>query len=84
MKCFKLKTGVQPTVLTDSELKKIKLPLLYLVGENETIGNGKSTVNRLNRVAPGIETELIPNTGHDLMFTHTEIVNKRIIEFLKK
>lgn len=84
MKCFKLKTGVQPTVLTDSELQKIKLPLLYLVGENETIGNGKSTVNRLNRVAPGIETELIPNTGHDLMFTHTEIVNKRIIEFLKK
>jgi pimeloyl-ACP methyl ester carboxylesterase len=83
MKCFKLKTGVQPTVLTDSELKKLKLPLLYLVGENETMYNGNIAVNRINNVAPKIETELIPDTGHDLMFTHTEMVNNRILEFLK-
>jgi hypothetical protein len=27
---------------------------------------------------------LIRGTGHDLMFTHTEMVNKRILEFLTK
>jgi len=84
MKCFKLKTGVQPTVLTDIELRRLPLPLLYLIGENETMHDGKSAVNRLNRIAPEIETGLIPGTGHDIMFTHTEMVNRRIIEFLEK
>lgn len=84
MKCFKLKIGVQPTVLTDVELQTLKMPVLCLVGEHETIYDGKNAINRLNKVAPKIETELIKGTGHDLMFTHTEMVNKRILEFLKK
>lgn len=84
MKCFKLKQGVLPTVLSDSELQQLKTPVLFLVGENETCYNGNDAVNRLNKVAPKIETELIKGTGHDLMFTHTNMVNKRIIEFLKK
>jgi len=84
MKCFKLKQGVEPTVLTDSDLIKLKPPVLYLVGENETIYNGHEAITRLNKVAPKIETELIKATGHDLMFTHTEMVNKRILEFLRK
>lgn len=82
MKCFKLKTGVKPTVLTDSELEKLKTPILYLVGENETCYNADSAITRLHKVAPRIETQLIHNTGHDLMFTHTELVNKRILDFL--
>lgn len=84
MKCFKLKQGVLPTVLTDSELQQLKSPVLYLVGEHETLYNADSAISRLNKVAPGIETEYFLNTGHDLMFTHTEMVNKRILEFLKK
>lgn len=82
LKCFKLKQGVEPTVLTDTELVTLKPPVLYLVGENETCYNGQEATNRLNKVAPRIETELIQGTGHDLMFTHTETVNKRILEFL--
>lgn len=84
MKCFKIKTGVQPTVLTDAELQMLKVPLLYLVGEHETMYDGREAVNRLNKVAAHIETELIEKTGHDLLFTHTERVNKRILEYLKK
>jgi pimeloyl-ACP methyl ester carboxylesterase len=84
MKCFKLKAGVQPTVFSDTELQTLKVPVLYLVGENETMYEGKNAVGRLNKVAPKIETKLIQGTGHDLMFTHTEMVNKSILEFLKK
>ena len=84
MKCFKLKMGVQPTVLTDVELQTITIPVLCLIGNHETIYNGKNAIYRLNKVAPKIEAELIQGTGHDLMFTHTELVNKRILEFLKK
>lgn len=84
MKCFKIKAGVLPTVFTDAELQTLKMPLLYLVGEHETMYDGKTAVNRLNKVTAHIETELIENTGHDSMFTHTERVNRRILEFLKK
>ena len=83
MKCFKLKKGVQPTVLTDTELKQLKMPVLYLVGENETCYDGKSAITRLHQVAPQIETCFIKGTGHDLIITHNEMVNTRILEFLK-
>lgn len=84
MQCFKLKTGVQPTVLTDTELNKLTMPVLYLVGDNETCYNGEDAINRLHQTAPQIETIFIRDTGHDLMFTHTDMVNGRILEFLKK
>ena len=83
MESFKLKQGVQPTVLSDNELSGLNMPVLYLVGENETCYDGKEAVKRLNKMAPKIETKLINNTGHDLMFTHTETVNNLILEFLK-
>ena len=80
---FKFKKPVIPTILTDSEIQNLGVPLLYLVGANETMYHANSAVNRLKKVAPGIETELIPDTGHDLIFTHAEIVNQRILQFLK-
>jgi pimeloyl-ACP methyl ester carboxylesterase len=81
---FKFKEPVNPTVLTDSELQSLKAPLLFLIGAHETMYDPRSAINRLNKVAPKIETELISGTGHDLLFTHTAIVNQRILEFLKK
>lgn len=82
MKCFKLKAGVQPTILTDDELLNFKMPVLYIVGENETCYDGESAIHRLHQIAPHIETFFIRGTGHDLMFTHTDMVNGRILEFL--
>jgi len=84
MKSFKLKTGVQPTILTDDELRQLKMPILYIVGENETCYDGESAISRLHETAPEIETLFIRGTGHDLMFTHTHLVNGRILEFFKK
>lgn len=80
---FKFKSPPTPTVFTDNELQSIKTPLLYMVGANERIYNADSAINRLKKVAPEIKTELIPETGHDLMFTHTDLVNRKILEFLK-
>jgi len=82
-KCFKFKSLPNPTVLTDSDLQSLNIPVFYLVGSNETVCNPDSAINRLNKTAPLIQTELIPGTGHDLIFTHTEIVNGMILKFLK-
>jgi pimeloyl-ACP methyl ester carboxylesterase len=82
--CFKFKSPVNPTVLSDSELQNIAVPMLYLIGAHETMYDADSAIQRLHRVAPRIETDLIAGTGHDLMFTHTEAVNRRILDFLRE
>ena len=80
---FKLKAGVNPEILTDDQLAGFGVPTLFLIGENEKICDPNRAIARLHTVAPGIETELIPATGHDLLFTHSEYVNQRILEFLR-
>ena len=81
-KCFKTRRPPVPTVLEDSELQSIKIPVLYVVGENEKIYSASKAVQRINKVAPQIKTEIIPNAGHDLIFVQSEPVNKKILEFL--
>jgi len=70
------------TVLSDDEMKNIKVPVLYLAGENEKMYSVKNAVKRLNSISPMIKTEVIPNTGHCLMFTYPELVNEKILDFL--
>jgi pimeloyl-ACP methyl ester carboxylesterase len=42
-----------------------------------------SAINRLKKINPQIETEIIPGTGHGLIFTHTELVDGLILKFMK-
>lgn len=83
-RCFKPKMLVSPTVLTDEELRSLQMPVLYLVGENEKIYSPQEAIQRLSRVAPQIEVDLIPDTGHDLSVVQADSVNRIIIDFLKK
>jgi pimeloyl-ACP methyl ester carboxylesterase len=83
LKCFRFRMPVTPTVLDDKELQGIKVPTLFLVGENEKLYPAQKAVDRLNRAAPQIKTEIISNAGHDLTLVQADIVNARILEFLK-
>ncbi|AOY76526.1 alpha/beta fold hydrolase [Clostridium formicaceticum] len=84
LKCFKYKRLPNPTVLNDNELKNIKTPTLYLVGENERIYSTQKAVQRLNTISPRIKTEIISNAGHDLLWVQADVVNKKVLEFLKQ
>jgi pimeloyl-ACP methyl ester carboxylesterase len=75
---------VNPTVLTDEELRSLKVPTLFMVGENEKIYSPHEALKRLNGVAPQIQTKLIMNAGHDLTMTQTEDVDNFILEFLSQ
>jgi pimeloyl-ACP methyl ester carboxylesterase/TM2 domain-containing membrane protein YozV len=81
-KYFKPKGLVRPTLLTDEELKSIKVPTLFMVGENEKIFSPVKALARLKSVAPQVRTELIPGAGHDLTLAQAELVNGKILEFL--
>ncbi len=84
LRCFKFKMAIHPTVLDDKELQDIKVPVLFLVGENEKIYSAQKAIQRLNKVAPHIKTEVIPNAGHDLTIVQAEMVNSKVLEFLKQ
>ena len=84
LRCFKFKMPVHPTVLEDEELQSIKVPTLFLVGENEKIYSAQKAIQRLNKVAPHIKAEVIPNAGHDLTIVQAEMVNRKVLEFLKQ
>jgi pimeloyl-ACP methyl ester carboxylesterase len=81
-RCFELAKFPAPTVLKDEEWQSIQVPALFLVGENEVIYSAQQAVQRLNAVAPHIQTEVIPGAGHDLTFVQPEMVNQKIVEFL--
>jgi len=83
MRCFEPKRMVYPTVLNDTELQSIKVPALFLVGENEKIYSARKAIRRLNAIAPHIKAEVIPNAGHDLTIVEAELVNRKVLEFLQ-
>ncbi len=84
LRCFKPSRLVNPTVLEDEELQSIKVPTLYLVGEHEKIYSAQKAIQRLHKAAPHIKAEVIPNAGHDLTIVQAEMVNTKVLEFLKQ
>lgn len=84
LKCFEFRMPITPSVLTDNELQHIKVPTLFLVGENEKLYPAEKAVERLNTLAPQIQTEIIPDAGHDLTIVQAELVNKKVLDFLIK
>jgi pimeloyl-ACP methyl ester carboxylesterase len=84
LRCFKPKRMVYPTALKDAEWQSLKVPTLYLVGENEKLYSAQKAIQRLTKVAPHIKAEIIPNAGHDLTIVQAETVNRKVLEFLKQ
>jgi len=84
MRCFKFKVPVNPTVLSDDDLRRLTVPTLFIVGENEKLYAAQEAVARLRAVAPKIETEIIPNSGHGVLIGQPELVNQTMLRFLNQ
>ena len=82
MRSFVGRRAVNPTILTDEELRSLKVPTLFLVGENEKIYSAERALARLHRVAPDIVTGMIPGAGHDLTVVAAEKMNEKLGAFL--
>jgi pimeloyl-ACP methyl ester carboxylesterase len=69
-------------VLGDAELRDIRVPVLYIAGENEKMYSAGAGASRLNAVAPQVRTMIIPGVGHDLVPLQPDAVTGRVLEFL--
>ncbi|MBL8680201.1 MAG: hypothetical protein JNK05_13585 [Myxococcales bacterium] len=84
MRCYAARPIVAPTVFSDAELARIRVPTLLLIGENETVGSAAKAMKRVRDVAPCVRAELVSNAGHDLPIAQRAIVIERVIGFLSE
>jgi pimeloyl-ACP methyl ester carboxylesterase len=82
-RCFKPKKVITPQVMKDQELRELRVPALFLMGEHEKTFSTPKALRRLQQVAPHLQTELIPQAGHDLSFAQAQLVNEKALAFLQ-
>lgn len=83
-RCFKRRTFVPPTVLTDSDWRDLRVRTLFLVGENDKTYAVQRAVRRLHRVAPDIETKIASNTDHYILQVNPDWVVRNMLHFLRE
>jgi pimeloyl-ACP methyl ester carboxylesterase len=70
--------------LSDDEWRSLRVPVLFLVGEHEKIYSPEKAVQRLRRTAPQVRAEIVPGAGHDLTVAQADLVNRKVLEYLKQ
>ncbi len=70
-------------VLRDEEFGQMKAPTLLLIGDHEIMYEPKKAVDNATRLIPNLRAELIPNANHMLNSDQPELINDRLLEFLK-
>ncbi|MCY9376902.1 alpha/beta hydrolase [Bacillus sp. T17B1] len=71
-----------PYVFTDRELRSITVPILLMFGEYEVRYHQQMALERASVLVPGIQAEIVKNTGHLLSLERPEYVNQRVLSFL--
>jgi pimeloyl-ACP methyl ester carboxylesterase len=76
--------NVSPRVYGDAELRRIAAPTLVLIGEREVIYDPRAALRRAADLIPDCQAALVPGAGHAVAIDQPEIVNDRILEFLRE
>ncbi|WP_160297254.1 alpha/beta fold hydrolase [Paenibacillus sp. IHBB 10380] len=77
-----LSLKVPPDVYSDDELKRLTMPVLLLLGDQEVISDANLASYRATQLCKNIHAEIIPGTGHLLNLEDPQYVNMKINEFL--
>lgn len=68
---------------SDEDLKRIKIPVLILIGDHDVI-NSTESIKNAEKLLPNCKTKIIENAGHFLSIDQAKIVNEMILDFLKQ
>jgi pimeloyl-ACP methyl ester carboxylesterase len=71
-----------PSIFSGKELRKIRIPILLLIGDHEVIYDPKRVIRKATRSIAGLKAEIILNANHNAEYTAAEAVNARIRSFL--
>jgi len=67
----------------EKDISSLKIPVLVLVGDHDIINNVK-VLEKAKALLPDAETAIIKDAGHFISIDQSEIVNKKIVDFLNK
>jgi pimeloyl-ACP methyl ester carboxylesterase len=83
-KSFGSRRMVAPIPLTDAAWSALAVDTLFLAGNREVIFDANRALEKLKRVAPRVDAELIAGASHDFFLTHEADVNDRVLRFLAR
>jgi pimeloyl-ACP methyl ester carboxylesterase len=75
---------VVPTVLSDDQLRAMRVPTLLLIGEHEVVCDPAAALARARELVTEIQGELVSGCSHDMCFSQRRIVDARVLDFLKR
>lgn len=76
---------VRGLVLPEEELASLRVPALYILGEQDgATDNPREVLVRVTTVVPGVETMLVPEAGHDAVVAEPKMIADRMVEFLAR
>jgi pimeloyl-ACP methyl ester carboxylesterase len=81
---FRMQAGVPPGVYSDEELRGIQVPTLLLIGQQEVLYDPEGALERARKLIPNFEGELVPQASHEMTISQHEIVDRRILKFLRE
>jgi pimeloyl-ACP methyl ester carboxylesterase len=74
---------VEARVFSDNELRSMQVPVLLLIGADEVLCDPAKALARGRRLIPHFQGELVPRSSHDMSFSQHQIVDARVLDFLK-
>jgi pimeloyl-ACP methyl ester carboxylesterase len=75
---------IVPNVLSDDELRAMRVPTLVLIGDHEAMYDSAMALARARRLIPYFEGDFVARSNHDMAFSQHPIVDARILDFLRK
>jgi len=73
-----------PHVFSDEELRRIRMPVLLLIGDHEVIYDPGQVIRRATRLVANLQAVVVPNANHSAQYTAPEFVNSVILDFLSQ
>ena len=76
------KPPIFPTVFPDEDLRRIAVPTLLLVAAHEVLYTPGRALQRARALIPELEADIVPDAGHFVSMEQSELVDRRVLEFM--
>jgi pimeloyl-ACP methyl ester carboxylesterase len=71
-----------PKRMTDDELRDITVPTLLLLCADSPVNDAQRAAQRARRCIPGVDVEVVADSGHMLPIEHPEWFTRRVLSFV--